>query len=80
MTDEQIERLARTHLTAGDDGEIFGVVKFARALLSASIADSRSRVPERVHSVSCEESAWMGAESHEGVRRTHRPARADRET
>jgi hypothetical protein len=34
MTDEQIERLAQTHLTAGDDGEVFGVVKFARALLA----------------------------------------------
>ncbi len=36
LTDEQIDRLAQTHLVAGDDGEVFGVHKFARALLDAS--------------------------------------------
>jgi hypothetical protein len=51
MTDEQIERLAQTHLTAGDDGEVFGVVKFARALLArrpAAIDNEATWAPERI--------------------------------
>ncbi|MDR6389162.1 hypothetical protein [Paraburkholderia phenoliruptrix] len=36
LTDERINELARTHLVAGDDGEIFGLEKFARALLAAA--------------------------------------------
>ena len=38
LTDERINELARTHLVAGDDGEIFGLEKFARALLAEQSA------------------------------------------
>lgn len=35
LTDECIERMARTHLTVGDDGEVYGVVKFSLAIRDA---------------------------------------------
>ncbi|MEK6298571.1 MAG: hypothetical protein V4793_45925 [Paraburkholderia tropica] len=42
LTDEQIEGIARTHLVAGDDGEVFGIVKFARDLLATAPTERMS--------------------------------------
>lgn len=53
LTQEQIDKLAQTHLVAGDDGELFGLYKFARAILAATPAPATADA--------CDESAEFEA-------------------